>query len=317
MASTTTTTTTIVPPVRVEPAYSDRDAVWRAVISHGPYPLMAAGAGYRELMGDLPLSPFFRTLWASDGIAIDAETESLLHHEPFIGAARELYGAKVVRPSNLIVNVMGPMQDGGRHVDTPTFRGLPRAVVPIWLLVVMGMSGLFERWAVRVAGALTWFYDNPDGEFEYWPHGLDAAPEIERGPYGNVALVADNDLMYHHVRPIGDADAFERAATLSIDSAIHPVDDGMWEIRDHDATIITLVPRDVRVSLLWKAITFPDERSAAVHDEHDDDLDLDAVARIFATDLTRRGAVFSEPEDPLCDPAWAKVLTSTYMPGAN
>ena len=39
-------------------------------------------------------------------------------------AARHLFGATVVRPTNLIVNVMGPMPAGGRHVDTPTFRGL-------------------------------------------------------------------------------------------------------------------------------------------------------------------------------------------------
>ena len=57
---------------------------------------------------------------------------------------------------NLIVNVMGPMHDGGTHVDAPTYRGLQRAEAPLWLLVVMGMSGLFERWAVRVWHAETW-----------------------------------------------------------------------------------------------------------------------------------------------------------------
>ena len=96
------------------------------------------------------------------------------------------------------MNVMGPMPEQGMHVDTPTFRGFTRGGTPIWLLVVMGMSGLFERWAVRVAGALTWFYERDDGEYEYWPRGLDAPSEDERGPFGNVALVADNDL---HVPP--------------------------------------------------------------------------------------------------------------------
>jgi hypothetical protein len=312
---TNATATTIFPPVRVEPAYADRDAVWRTIASHGPYPLMAAGAGYRELMGDMPLYPFFRTLWASDGVAIDEDTETLLHHEPFIAAGRELYGAEIVRPSNLIVNVMGPMQEGGTHVDTPTFRGLQRAVAPLWLLVVMGMSGLFDQWAVRVAGALTWFYENADGEFEYWPDGLDAPSAVERGPYGNVALVADNDLMYHHVRSIGDADAFERNVNLTLESAIHPLADGTWEIRDQESTITRLDPGDVRVSLLWKAITFADEHAASVYDQHDDDLDLDTVASVFAADLTRRGVAFDEPEDIRSDQPWAKVLTTTYMQG--
>jgi hypothetical protein len=68
----------------------------------------------------------------------------------------------------------------------------------------MGRSGLFKRWAVQIAGALTWFYDQPDGDFDYWPHGPDAASAHEYGPFGNVALVADNDRMPHRVGRIGE-----------------------------------------------------------------------------------------------------------------
>jgi hypothetical protein len=309
-------TTTIFPPIRMEPAYRNRDAVWRAVVSHGPYPLMAAGAGYRELIGDMPLSPFFRTLWASNGIPVNDETEPLLNHDGFIRAARDLYGAQVVRPSSLIVNVMGPMRDGGTHVDAPTFRGLERGAAPLWLLVIMGMSRLFERWAVRVAGGLTWFYDRSDGQFEYWPNGIDAPSEMEIGPYGNVALMADNDLMYHRVRPIGDADAFDRDVTLSLGATV-AFTGSRWEIGDGVSTIATLDRDEVRVSLLWKAITFADERAAFVHDEHEDDLDLDTVVSIFAADLARREVAFVEPDDPRADAQWAKTLTSVYlgMPG--
>ena len=64
---------------------------------------------------------------------------------------------------------MGPMADGGTRVDIADVPRLPRASVPIWLLVVMGMSGLFDQWAVRVAGTLTWFYNNHDGEFGIGP----------------------------------------------------------------------------------------------------------------------------------------------------
>ena len=41
-------------PIRVEPAYSDREAVWQKVVSHGPYPLMAGSDGYVELIGSHP-----------------------------------------------------------------------------------------------------------------------------------------------------------------------------------------------------------------------------------------------------------------------
>ena len=54
----------IVSPIRVSPAYSDREAVWRTVVSHGPYPLMAGSEGYIELIGSHPLTPFFRSVLA-------------------------------------------------------------------------------------------------------------------------------------------------------------------------------------------------------------------------------------------------------------
>ena len=68
-----------VPPITLDVAYSDRQEVWQTVIRRSPYPLMAGSKGYGELMGDQPLYPFFRSVWAHDGKAKDAEAEQLLH----------------------------------------------------------------------------------------------------------------------------------------------------------------------------------------------------------------------------------------------
>jgi hypothetical protein len=299
-------------PITLDVAYSDRPGVWQTVLRRSPYPLMAGSKGYGELMGDQPLYPFFRSVWAHDGKAKDAEAQELLHYEPFSEAARSLFSAGVVRPSSLIVNVMGPMEDGGTHVDAPTFRGLTRET-PIWLSVLMGMSGLFDRWAVRVAGVLTWFYDMADGEFEYWPLGLDSPSELVRGPFGNTALVADNDLMSHRVRRIGDASSFNRKVVLTPSSTIRADGGDQWEIRDGPSVLTVLGSEDVRVSLLWKAITFADERAAQVYDNHEDDLTLIDIVSIFSADLARRGLRAQEPTDPLRDSAWARVLAGAYM----
>ncbi len=312
-----TTAPTVAPPVRLEPAYADRSSVWNLVTSHSPYPLMAGSEGYRELMQTQNLSPFFRSVWAHDGIPLSKDLAPLLHHERFIEGARELFGAQVVRPANLIVNVMGPGNDLGRHVDTPTFRGLKREDSPIWLLVVMGMSGLFERWAVRVAGALTWFYENTDGEFEYWPDGVEAPSLVESAPFGNVAIVADNDLMTHRVGRIGAPEHFKREVQLTLNSTIHACANGGWEIRDGDTLLGSLGPTEVRVSLLWKALTFVDERAAQVYDDHEDDLNLEAIAALFRADLAGRGLEAPATDDLLSEPSWAKTLTSTYMGRGN
>jgi hypothetical protein len=95
-----------VPPLRLEPAYTDRDEVWRVLVEHAPYPLMAAGAGYNEMMKWAPVEPWFRTSWAAGGKSCDAAIQALLDDERFIEAAGRLFGAEVVRPQSLTVNVM-------------------------------------------------------------------------------------------------------------------------------------------------------------------------------------------------------------------
>ena len=302
-----------VPPLRVEPAYADRDAVWRTVLDHAPYPMMVAGAGYSEMMQSAPLEPWSRATWAADA-NLDKSIQALLSDPRFIDGAAKLFGAQIVRPQALVLNVMGPMGSGYRHVDAPTYRGFT-AKVPLWFPVVMGVSGLFDRWAVRVAGALTWFYDGTDGEYEYWPHGIDHPSESERGPFGNLALFGDNDLMFHQVGAIGDAQQFQNQIKITMQSEIRPSKDG-WEITDGTSVIGTLPNDQVRISLLWRAITFRDEREARAYDEHEDDLDVDTAVSTFCADLTDRGIDFTPPEDPFNDQAWSTLLTQTYLMSA-
>jgi hypothetical protein len=303
-----------VPPLRVQPAYADRDAVRRTILDQAPYPMMAAGAGYSEMMQLAPLEPWFRTTWAADANPLDESIQALIDDPLFIQGAGKLFGAQIIRPQALVVNVMGPMAAGHRHADLPTYRGISPKT-PLWFPMVMGVSGLFERWAVRVAGALTWFYDGTDGEYEYWPHGIDQASEAERGPFGNVALFGDNDLMFHQVGSIGNAQHFKDQIKLTLQSEIRPSDEG-WEITDGTSVIGTLPNDQVRISLLWRAITFRDEREAHAYDEHEDDLDVEAAISRFCDDLTDRGIDFTPPQDPFNDQPWSTLLTQTYLVSA-
>jgi hypothetical protein len=303
-----------VAPLRIEPAYADRDAVRRTILAHAPYSMMIAGAGYGEMMQSAPLDPWFRTTWSADANLLDEPVQALINDPLFIDGAGKLFDAKVVRPEALVVNVMGPMAAGYRHVDLPTYRGLSPKT-PLWFPMVMGVSGLFERWAVRVAGALTWFYDGTDGEYEYWPRGIDHPSKSERGPFGNVALFGDNDLMFHQVGAVGDPEYFKAQIKLTVQSKIRPGNDG-WEITDGTSVIGTLPNDQVRISLLWRAITFRDEREALVYDEHEDDLDVDTAISRFCDDLTERGIDFTPPQDPFNEQAWSTLLTQTYLVSA-
>jgi hypothetical protein len=296
----------------VEPAYDDREAVRALVRDHSPYALMMSSAGYGEMAREF-CSPWFRSHWALDGEAVDDATHALLYHEPFVEAAKQMLGVEVVRPSTLLVNLMGPQPAGARHVDTPTFRGLKRSEVPVWLLVVMGSSGLFEDWRVHVAGALTWFYDRDDGAYEYWPHGVNAMAELARGPFRNVALVADNDLMPHRVAAIGDADDFASRVKVPNDAVLAASDYGAWTITGGRTGAQRVEDDEVRVSILWKALTFVDAADARRFDDHEGDLDAAAIVRILRDDLTARGIDVDEPSDPFTDPGWSQVLTRTYI----
>jgi hypothetical protein len=44
-------------------------------------------------------------------------------------------------------------------------------------------AGEYQEWRrVIQAGAVSWFYDGPGGNFEYWPEGLDGPMLTEQAP---------------------------------------------------------------------------------------------------------------------------------------
>jgi hypothetical protein len=124
------------------------------------------------------------------------------------------------------------MPAGPTHVDIPTFRGATRDQYPLPFLVAMGNSGLFENWRVVQAGALTWFYDGPGGNFEYWPEGLSGPMSAERSPFGNAAIMADNDRIYHRIGRVGEANA--QTPHMTSAAQIRTAARGAWEIVENE-----------------------------------------------------------------------------------
>ncbi|MGO9057915.1 MAG: hypothetical protein ACLQU2_11095 [Candidatus Binataceae bacterium] len=201
-------------PLRIEYAYPDLSRVWRLVVVNAPYRSMAGLEGYREY-GMLSAMPWFREHWALDGRALVPGVDAILHNSAFIEGARKVFGGGIVRPMTLLINLMGPMPAGTPHIDTPSFRGAERTNFPLWMLLVMGASGLFRHWSLAMAGTVSWFYDGEGGEFEYWPDGHDGPAVRETSPFGNAAVVTDSDRMYHRVGAIGRAGSIWPSAILA------------------------------------------------------------------------------------------------------
>jgi hypothetical protein len=204
-----------------------------------------------------------------------------------------------------------PFPQGAGHTDVPAFRGFDRTRWPITFLTIMGLSGLFEDVRVKVATAVSWFYAGQDGGFEYWPDGVGGASVIHEGDIDNTAIVADNDFMWHRVRPTGQV--ADGMVTLSRDAELTRRGDGRWTIRDGADDIATFDAEALRVSLSWKAIVFDDEADRRRYDDHIDDIDLDTVLGRFVADFAGRGERLDLPPDPVTDPEFVRTLGAAYV----
>ncbi|MCA9661414.1 MAG: hypothetical protein KC486_23950 [Myxococcales bacterium] len=241
-------------------------------------------------------------------VHVDGVDALLYNHEPFLSAARELSGLPVVVPDMLYVNFLVPGQELALHTDTPEYRGLSKATVPEWLLVVMHHSGLFEGWRVRIAGGVT-FLRPPDegGAFVLYPEGPQG-PARRVGLRHNTSVLLDADALFHGVERVGGSDA--PAPPITPGMTLRALDDDTWEVRSGERRVTTYRWGELRLSIQWKAHCFADEAARARFVDHTDDLSLEAVVDRLVEDLRERGALAGERPD---DTALAILMIETYI----
>ena len=294
--------------IRIEPAFEDREQIRAMFEQNAPYRALAAYApeGVKDEApeeGKKPVLPWFRGDWALGGKSLVVGAEAILHNKGFLEAARAAFGTPRVYPEFVVVNINGPMPTCTTHIDNPSFYGATRGDYPLPFLRVMGSSGLFEAWRVVRASTLSWFYEGSGGSFDYWPEGLDGPMRSEQSPFGNVALCADTDQMYHRIGPVGDPDAV--LPRMSAAAQIQPNGDGSWSILDNGEVRATYPSHAIRFSVLWKA----EVRNGNPAIDH---LTLDRIMEVLTADLRHRSVDFQVPSDPLADTAWILLLQRIY-----
>ncbi|MCB0994597.1 MAG: hypothetical protein KDB21_05880 [Acidimicrobiales bacterium] len=316
------------PPIPLDPATADPERLRAMARENGPYfqpgrylvdgaAADSAGAGERRRR-EVPagiVGPVFRGDWARSGEPLVDGAAELLHHAPFVEAAKQMYETDLVEPEQVFVNLSTPM--GGAafsHIDIPEFRGIDRTNAPGWFLQAMGSSGLFEDVRITIVTAVAWFYRGERGFFRYWPHGR-AGDSIRHERMWNTAVVGDNDFMHHQVEGIG-----QRGETpppgMTIDSELE-CRDGTWFIVDDtvatagaDRDLATYHDDQVRLSLSWKARVYADA--------DDRRSTLDGVGAIGLDDaLDRFAGALDEPiaatgADALNDPALRDQLVGRW-----
>jgi hypothetical protein len=307
-------------PMVLDTVLDDPSLVPRLLAANAPYwPVQRYFASTAEMNAlsrtsqmtgnTMVVGPVFRGDWADSEPLVDG-VEPILHNPRFVDAARRCLDGTVVRPILVYANLSLPMLCGdGGHTDVPAFRGIDRRHYPIWLLTTMGRSRLFERWRVRIATAVSWYYTGAAGDFTYWPDGPDAKP-IVRPPQWNTAVMGDNDFMFHRVESIGGAgDHMLRGLTL--DAQLCHTDAG-WAVVDAGRTLATYPAAMVRVSVSWKGQVFANAEGARVYDEHLDDLDFARVLATLRDDLATRGIGLPETDDPLHDASFVATVSRAY-----
>ena len=302
---------TIVKPVRIQPAFDDREAVRALFYANERYEAAAAYLPDGSDDGSVPLPahsvlPWFRATWALGGQPRSKGVAPILYNRRFIEVAQTLFKSARIVPKIVVVNVNTPMPAGVIHVDVPSFRGATRETLSQRLLIAMGASGLFEAWRVVEASAISWFYDGPGGAFDYWPDGPTGLMLSERSPFGNVAIIGSNDRMYHRIGRVGEPSAVP--PQISAVAEIRPESSGHWSIFENAERRACYPPGAVRLSVLWKAdVHYDDQRVASAGS-----LSPERIVKVIQGDLCRKGVAVALPTDPLTNSDWIALANRTY-----
>lgn len=298
------------PPVLLRDVVDDPEEVVALLERNAPYTPL--GGWYRPGVDpDTPTSAlWFQNDWVHADLRVEG-SELFLEHPRYLRAARDFYGADVVLPHSVYVNVMAAIERSGpAHTDNPRFQGRDRSNTPMWLLRVMFWSGLFDRWAIPQATAIWWMNDVEGGGFLYWPEGPDAPPHEHVGRVANTALVGDNHGMFHQVAAVGPFDRGTLRVTPRAE--LSPARDGSgdWVVRDRGAERFRAPLARYRVSVLWKADVYRDEADRRRRTA--DRLSLEDAAAILDRDLAARGARVRVDPERLEDPALAAAVQAVY-----
>lgn len=297
-------------PIRIARVFDDPDRVLRLIAAAGPYPTTGKFHNLGQTLGEkAATAPWFKT---------HLHDTELLENAHWIAAAREAFRAEIVRPLVVALNLNAATPLGMPHLDLPRFRGFGAPEIPVWLLLNMAHSGLFDDWMVPYASGLCWFNRDESGSFEYWPDGLNSPPVSEPAPMWNRGVVGDNEFMWHRVGAIGTEEEQRRVrALMRYDNTLHASPDGGWEMRRDDEILCRFAPGRIRISLLWKANVFSDEAHLASFEDTRLDLTTEKVIDLYMADLAERGIRPSAPSEPLTDTGWRTLLLRVYAPAIS
>lgn len=322
----------VAPPRVLDNVYTEdqRQRLLGVVRDQGPWQLIIAQHfnSAEELiataMGSLPegvepsldmfLSPTFRGFYANHSTALYPEIADIFYNQQFIDHAKAYWNAPYAKPQMMLFNINGPCAnyDPG-HLDSPSFRGIRYENAPTWLCSVMGKSGLFTDYLIKMAQVITWWSNCPESGFTYWPDGPANAPQRLLPPIYNRGVVVQNEMMVHRGEANGPvAERYPEGLAFNSVFGGDPSDPDMWQITT-DGQVIARHPTEaLRFLVHWSAEVFEDFAELKRNMDHSDDLTYDRVFDTLIKDVRARGIAIETPTDPLRDAQFIKTLNAAY-----
>lgn len=322
----------VAPPRELDNVYTD-DQLKRllgVVHDEGPWKLIiaqhfsSAEALMATLSGAMPegvtptldmfLTPTFRGFLANYSATLYPEIHDCFYHQGFLDLAKSYWNAQYAKPQMMLFNINGPCgnADPG-HLDAPSFRGVRYENSPTWLISVMGKSGLFQDYLIKMAQVITWFSHDAGSGFTYWPQGPMKAPERLKSPIYNRGVLVQNEMMVHRGEANGPLDQ-QRPAGLSFDTmfAGDPADKDQWLLKNGDDVIARHHTDELRFLVHWSAEVFEDYAELKKNMDGSDNLTPERAIEMLIDDVRAKGLQIETPTDPLVDPVFIKALNDAY-----
>lgn len=320
------------PPVEVSDVYTDDqlERLLQVVRTEGPWNLIIAQhfASADELMAtmsgafpegvtpslDLFLTPTFRGYLANYGAALYPQLHDVFYNESFLNMAKSYWKADYAKPELMLFNINGPCanRDPG-HLDSPSFRGVRHENAPTWLCSVMGKSGLFSDYLIKMAQVITWFSHDERSGFTYWPEGPLKAPGRLLPPVYNRGVVVQNEMMMHRGEANGPLHQ-QVPVGLGFDTVFtgDPSSREHWVLKNGETVIARHHTDDLRFLVHWSAEVFEDLDELKKNMDHSDDITVDKALDMMVDDLAKKGIAIDIPSAPLHDAGFVGALNAAY-----
>ena len=323
----------VAPPRVLENVYTDDqyERIMGVLKDHGPWPTITAnhfdtveelvatssgpmreGEGPNITLDDIATG-HFRGYFGKGSTCYYPELEDCFYSPKFLELARDYWGAQYAKPTHMLFNFCGAHHSGlSPHLDAVQFRGIRIENAPVWLANIMGKSGLFQEYMVKMAQVIAWWYRGENGTFTYWPDGPFGQPKVLEHPLWDKGVLVQNEVMFHRGDPVGrpedrDIPGLKHRSMIGYDAEL---DD--WAITTDGDVIRRYRPEETRLLVHWSAEVYSNRDELEKSLDHSDDLTTDIVFERLIADMNAREVSFAEPTDPLHDTEFIRSLIATY-----